>query len=222
MVDINQERLNRLCLLEKLYEKSGGDENYSVGIQHLRLELNWNPNDLDRAARYLKGEGLISYLNALTDIRITHLGIKEIENARTSPDKPTKYFPPLSFINNIINVAGNMTNSQLQQATSHSKQILTATAPLKDSILQTLSEIRDSITELELKEQSTNDLIGEIETIEAQSKVSKPKQNVITGSLEAIRSILKGATEKAGAAALAAKLTLWTSQISEYLEYLAH
>ncbi|MEM7064208.1 MAG: hypothetical protein AAF572_13720 [Cyanobacteria bacterium P01_B01_bin.77] len=218
MVDINQERLNRLCLLEKIYEESGGDENCPVDPQNIARELGLDLNDLDRAMQYLKGEGLISYQNSLVNARITHLGIKEIENAKTTPDKATEYFPPF----NLIYVEGNVTNSQLQQATSHSQQTLTVEAPLKSSILQTLSEIRASITELELKEQITNDLIGEIETIKAQSKVSQPKQSVIAASLGAIRSILKGTVEKAGAASLAGELPHWISQISEHLKHLGH
>ncbi|ESA34036.1 multi- copper enzyme maturation abc-type transport system permease component-like protein [Leptolyngbya sp. Heron Island J] len=218
MVDINQERLNRLYLLEKIYDESGGDENCPVGTQHIARELGWDFNDLDRAMQYLKGDGLISYKNFLDNAKITHLGIKEIENARTNPDKPTEHFPPF----NLIYVEGNVTNSQLQQATSHSQQTLTVEALLKDSILQTLSEIKASVNELGLKDQIENDLIGEIETIEAQSKVSKSKKGVITASLEAIRSILKGTVEKAGAATLAAQLPHWISQISDHLKHLGH
>lgn len=55
-----------------------------------------------------------------------------------------------------------------------------------------LSLLDDSIPELSLDKDSTNELKSELGTIEAQTKSPKPKINIIKESLLSIRTILEG------------------------------
>jgi hypothetical protein len=57
----------------------------------------------------LIGEGLIELLSFDRDVRITHLGVVEVEASKENPQQPTQHFPAV----NVIHI-GQMTNSQLQ------------------------------------------------------------------------------------------------------------
>jgi hypothetical protein len=58
--------------------------------------------------RYLESEGLIisKALGGIISgkIAITHMGVKEVEQARRNPKSRTQHFPPMSSVTNIYNV----------------------------------------------------------------------------------------------------------------------
>lgn len=69
---------------------------------------------------WLVGERLIEHKYIGGGIALTHHGIKEVQNARRHPERPTDHFPT-QIANFVINY-GNMHNSSIQQGTSNSDQ----------------------------------------------------------------------------------------------------
>ncbi len=57
--------------------------------------------------------------------------------------------------------------------------------------------VKEKLPELDLDQQSKTDVEAEIHTIEAQLKSSKPKKQIITTCLQALRDILVGVNSSA-------------------------
>ena len=103
---------------------------------------------------------------------------------------------------NITNFYGTVENSQFQQQTKDSIQIKSDVPLDFNSIVQIINEIRQNAKQLNLKPEDEQELESDIVTIEAQSKSSKPKSDIIKGCLKSIRSILEGAGGGVAAALL--------------------
>jgi len=121
MVDIEQLKKHRTDFLVKLYELSKGDIYASISMWELGASMNLERESISPIVEYLIGEGFIKAAGLGGFISITHNGIKESENI-LNPTKTQKLDRPI----NIIKVE-NMTNSQIQQASSNSQQVYVAT-----------------------------------------------------------------------------------------------
>lgn len=73
---------------------------------------------------WLTGENLIRMFDNSGRVVLTHQGIKEVEDARMSPDSSTDHFQP-NTINNVLYNFGTMNNPAIQQGTSNSNQTIT-------------------------------------------------------------------------------------------------
>jgi hypothetical protein len=104
MMNILEERQkNRWLLLQKMYEMSEGrSEGYSINMYAAGEQLGWNQKEIEATFQYLQGEGLVKSINIGGGIRLTHQGIREVEEAENNPDRPTLHFP-----SNIINIHGD-------------------------------------------------------------------------------------------------------------------
>ena len=96
---------------------------------------------------------------------------------------------------NIDTFIGQMTNSQLQQGSIDSNQIL----EVKDGIdMSELSNFIDillkNINELSLSSDQSSELKADIQTIESQISSSKPKFSIIREGLKSIKNILQATT----------------------------
>ncbi|MCD6317816.1 hypothetical protein J7M02_01960 [Candidatus Aerophobetes bacterium] len=105
----------------------------------------------------------------------------------SNPEQSTYYFPPV----NIISI-GQMTDSQIQQASPSAKQEITINEARYEELKEVIKTLKKSVDRLGLKAQQKSDLQAEIETIDAQMASSKPKATVITECLTSIRRILEG------------------------------
>jgi len=187
MNTIEEKRKQRFQFLKRLYELSGGDKFKSFEMFEIGKELGFDKKLTANIAQYLEGEMLIEYIAFGGIIAITHNGIVEVEEALSNPDEPTEHFPAL----NIISV-GQMVNSQIQQASPQSIQLITIDQSKINEIKQFLSELKKSIDQLGLIKEQVTELQSEIKTIEAQITSSKPKSIILTESLKTIRNILEG------------------------------
>lgn len=105
----------------------------------------------------------------------------------------------------IINNIGSMQNSQLQQGTHGSTQILDINNSL-EGLNDFLSVLNDSSAQLSLMREQQSELEAEIKTIQSQLESPKPKQSIISECLGSIRSILEGAAGNVTATGLLAEL----------------
>ncbi len=184
----------RFQFLKALYDRVGDDITSGLRFTWIADDIKLNHPAALRFTQLLCSDGLVS---ATMDgyVRITHLGIKEIEAAVTKPQLPTEHFPAY-----VINVQ-SMTNSSIQQGTHNSSTIITVNSEV-EALKQLLATIKESRATLQVQPEERTELDLEIQTVEAQLSSPRPKRVILTESFRTIRTIL----ENAGAALLAAAI----------------
>jgi len=195
MDEIEEIRKKRLQYLHRLFELTGGDQYKLVGMFELGEELGFDKHLTLQITQYLSEEQLVQP-GGSGGIRISHWGIKAVEDALSRPEEPTNYFPPVV---NIISI-GEMRESQIQQAGPQAKQVIAISESDYGQLKELVESLERSIDELRLEREPKRDLQADLRTIEAQMSASKPKPSIITECLVSIRRIL----EKAATSAVAA------------------
>lgn len=194
---LEEKRAARFRFLETLYEMVDGSQAVSVDFYEVGKKAGLDPGTTINVFQYLSKEGLIKG-HTLQEIVLTHRGVKEYEAALSSPAEPTEYFPPVNVVNNIMNVTGGITGSQIQQSTKNSTQVINnIDSTESEDIKEFIQLVKEKLPELELDQQSKKDVEAEIHTIEAQLKSSKPKKTIINTCLQALRDILVGVASSA-------------------------
>jgi hypothetical protein len=161
-MNLSEKKKLRHSLLNKIYEETGGNKNTILHFDDDWKELTSDYNEFQSAAQYLQGESLIERAAMGDYFRITHYGVKEMEESLSEPDTPTSHFPPL----NVIYVQ-NMNHSQIQQGNSHSQQtqINTTNNDVSKSLIELLEKFKNSAnaneTQVELAESYINTLISQ-------------------------------------------------------------
>ncbi|HRR92025.1 MAG TPA: hypothetical protein P5253_07115, partial [bacterium] len=178
MNEVEEMKKKRFQFLYRLYKLTGGDEFKEEDMFKIGKELGFDKDLTDKIVQYLKGEGLIEFLAMGGMIRITHQGIREVEEALSKSDTLTEHFPPI----NIISI-GQMTNSQIQQANTESTQIASFSGDRGEKLIEFIQLLEESKDKLDLEPQQKSDLQSEVQTIRAQMSSSKPKDKVITECL---------------------------------------
>ncbi len=185
-MDLDQRKKNRFIFLEKMYNEADGSDEPVFAMEQIGEHLSLNFAETNRIVNYLINENLIEPYGFGGTIKLTHQGIKEVEQALENPDKPTQHFLPI----NIVNI-GTMTNSTLQQATHNS----TINYYFNDEKIKELNNIIESIKNIQdtlnISIELHKELISEIETLEIQKTSPKPKIVIINESLKTIRNLLE-------------------------------
>ncbi|HEX9678811.1 hypothetical protein [Nitrososphaera sp.] len=198
----------RLQLIHRVYELTDNNEHKSVDMWQIGNELGFGEHGrevTDVIVQYLTGEGLIKFTGLGGSIGITHLGIKEVEEALEHPEQPTEHFAPMATVN-IIHV-GQMNNSQIQAGGVNSTQTanITQSSSIKPEQLTELLQIVSSLKEIpnkaDLTPEQKDELNAEIETLASQAKSPKPKSQIIREGLVSVKSILGSIAEGAAIAA---------------------
>lgn len=204
MMSVEEMKKKRFQFLHSLYEVTEGNEQKIVNMRKLGQELRFQSSLTQSIVQYLQGEGLIETIGHGGTIRITHLGVREVEEALSNPDKQTDHFLPFNTVN-IVSVE-KMIDSQIQQAGSRSTQAITISEERHEELKEIIQLLKDSIDQLDLSSLQLSDLQAEIHTIEAQMLSSKPKDKIITECFKSIRSILEGAAGSALASNLLSRI----------------
>jgi len=93
MTSIAEKHRLRFQFLDLLYDKTEGSELEMVNMWDMGEELGWDEGTTRLVVQYLVGEGLARILAIGGGTVITHLGVQEVERARSQPDRPTALFP---------------------------------------------------------------------------------------------------------------------------------
>ncbi len=185
-MSLEQKKKNRFLFLNCLYESSNGETGAMFSMWEVGTELKLDRNETSQIVDYLIGENLIESRALGGGISLTHWGVKEVEEAIENPSRPTEHFLPF----NVINI-GTMNNSTLQQGTTNSTINFTYNAQTAVDIEKIVSQLNDIKESLNLSNELQSELLSELQTIEIQSKSSKPKNIIIAESLKSIRTILE-------------------------------
>lgn len=199
MDEIEDLKKKRFLFLKTLYTKSHGNELTHFNKADIGKNLGFEIFETTNIVDYLSGEGLIKFLGWGGEIGITHNGIIEVEKMLSKPNEQINHFPPL----NIINIK-HMENSQIQQGSIDSSQVVNLSLEYKNDIKDFLELLKQRKTELVLPDDDESELKAEISTIESQIASSKPMKKIIKESLFVIKNIL----ENAGGSILASELLL--------------
>lgn len=120
-------------------------------------------------------------------------------------------------IENLLQVE-NAHNSQFQQGTHNSTQNLFVDSTTKGQLNELLAEIRVLASNLELDQETHDDLQSDIQTVEAQLSNSKPKNTILQSAFMSISSILKGSVEKAISTEIASHIPSVLHRIYEFIQ----
>lgn len=97
---------------------------------------------------------------------------------------------------NINNFYGAVKDSQIQQSTESSTQILNKNLDL-NSISKFISELKQNLNTIEVENKKRQELEADIQTVESQIGSPEPKQGIVRESLNSIRRILESASGSA-------------------------
>lgn len=176
----------RFRFLKKLYDLTNEDTSVYINPIEFGTELGLADSEIERISEFLDSEDLIDF-----DIRdfvcITHKGIVEIEQAQSTPNKPTQYFAPIYNMQ-----VENMIGSQIQQGTNHSSQVLTYSNNDIGAIHKLIADLRSHLPELKLSPNIQEEVDADITTLESQTKSPRPKSTIIKECLLSIKTILEG------------------------------
>ena len=193
MVDLERRQLQRLQVMNAIFEAADGRQDVLVSLEPIRLVLNLSDEEIGDVCKYLEGEYLIhDSLYAMgqwapLEVELSHLGVKEMEASLGQPDRPTEHFPPLSVIQHFY---GDVVGSVVQTASPGATQSI-------GSITIDLGTVRDFVSrwealkeDLDLEPGDAAEAEAEIATLDAQVQSPKPKHAVIRGSVRVLQELL--------------------------------
>ena len=172
---LTKKKTDRFRFLNHLYERTNGDNHALEDMWHVGEELGLSRDETERTVEYLVGEELATHRAIGGVIAMTHAGVVQVERALSKPEAPTEYFPPVV---NILHVQ-SMVGSQIQQGTHSSTQSQTVSQNDIEPIREFLTNLKQKLGDLPLKQEEREEADAEIQTVEAQLKSSKPKTAMI-------------------------------------------
>lgn len=95
---------------------------------------------------------------------------------------------------NINNFFGDVSSSNLQQASGHASRQHIETTISTESAGKIAQILRDNLSALEVNEEERSEIDSDLQTIEVQLNSPKPKSSIIKESFKSIRSVLEGAS----------------------------
>jgi hypothetical protein len=193
---LEEKKAARFKMLEKIYQETGGSENGFCDISLIGEMLNYPTDLVEMTCEYLHGEGLIEYITIGGCVGITHYGIVQYEDAKRTPEKETKYFPPINIIykNYNFNVK-KMIKSQAQIGTTNSEQKMTNNENYDDLKLW-LKNLEDLLIR-EREKEILEKLRDDIEFIRSNIATQNPSKKYIGAALDTIKNVLTGIASNA-------------------------
>lgn len=202
---INQRKARRTQFMNELFDMADGSEMEFVSTTDvakrlgLAFERGQDRDEVMNLGRYLEEEGLINAIGmGMFQIRLTHEGVREVEEARSKPDEPTEHFASFNFV-----YAESISNSNVQQGSPGAHQYLNVAGPEQvQRIEPVVQALRESIDDLGLVETDRAELEAEVRTLESQVASPKPKKEIIESGLRSAQRIVEGAAAGAASSGL--------------------
>jgi hypothetical protein len=125
MIDLTARKANRLRVMNLIFEEADGREHVYLGTEAIAARLGLSDEEMASACDFLAGEHFIQPRAAVwgkpypLHVSLTYRGIEEIEQSREEPEEGTEHFPPLV---SVIQIYGDVTNSNVQAGTVDSSQ----------------------------------------------------------------------------------------------------
>lgn len=179
--------------LESLVERSkDSDSFYSSYPKKTELDLLKSIDPLIKPRLRLSHSELIKIINSVRTIlfnwaaQLERDGILGESLSFTEQEKTSAAAIPQT----INNFHGPVGVSQIQQHSNNSSQVMIADLDL-DKVQQFVTAVRGSLDHLNLGKDDREELNAELQTIDSQTKSSKPKKTIISESLQSVRRILE-------------------------------
>jgi hypothetical protein len=191
---LDVKKATRFKILEQVYKETGGSENTILDMYEIGKELNL-PTDLNEITfEYLTGERLLEYKALGGIVGITHYGIQQYEQAISVPEEESKYFPPVTIIQNILKT-NSIEKSQVQVGTNYSSQTMNTNSDF-DELRMWLQKLEETLIK-ENKQELLEKINDDIAIIKANINTEKPNKKYMGIALSAIRDVLIGITSNA-------------------------
>ncbi len=194
---VTKREQQRFLYLEYLYKTTDGNTSLPVSEEDIAKALGLTDKELEQTSQYLSGENLITYCDR--GVKLTHLGMVEIEAKLKQPNKPTLHFP--INMNNIFQI-GPMTDSLIQQGTVGSTQSASFSSTDLQVVSQLIRDLKANLPDLGLDQDDAQTVESDITTIEAQVVSPRPKAAIIKECLHSIKNIAEGLTGSMAAAGI--------------------
>lgn len=202
--NLERKKTQRLRFMIELYDMVDGFDAQAVETTRLAARLGFNttrPQDLLevlKVVHYLQGEGLLvasGPTSEATNLTLTHKGVREVEEARSEPDRPTEHFSPLSTIRSRL---PEDSPSEPDDAAARTLSVLAE--PNRLEVLRVTQSLQEWTDQLSLDEEQRAEYGADIRTIEAQLDSPRPKTRLIGIALQSIRSTAEKANGTPGSA----------------------
>lgn len=182
-------KIDRFKVLEQLYKnhEENGESYISVHSDEFKQATGLNDKEIATAMSYLRGKDLLTSSEGNDIGCITEYGIDEYEAIEEQPEEASSYFP--ANIYNIIH--STITDSQIQQGTSDSIQIMNISDNDLKEISSLLAEIEkkynDGIRE-NLQDLAKNILDDDIMFVSKELKEKKPRFEKLKEGFKALNN----------------------------------
>lgn len=202
--DLENKRARRLEFMIGLYEAVDGFDAQPVAIAQIADKLDLRVSDAEdrleilKRVRFLQGEGLIAVSGSPEDIKyvtITHEGVREVEEARSRPDRPTKHFPPISR----LDAATEVDQLSLQNGTREAPALLSEQNRLE--VLRSVQSLEEWADQLPIGKEPRSELDADLRTIRAQLESPRPKARLIELALQSVKNVVNGVPSGLGTTA---------------------
>jgi hypothetical protein len=194
-MDVNEKKKNRFLFLNHLYEKSNSKQKRLLDMNELGSDLGFDGVMTKDIFDYFINEKLIIFEGKPCYIKLSHLGLKEIEDALSKPNQSTAHFAPITNYNIHINSSGqgNVIN------TGHNNNITLSNFANSNQAIDRVNEIigvlkNDESLTNHIKEETIKaftDMIGNLEQ-EKPLSITIDKLCAYGGSIASIGSLVLG------------------------------
>lgn len=200
---LEAKKAGRLQFMLVLYDAVDGFDAQFVELTRIATSLGLRTSDplekveVLKRVRYLQGEGLISVSGPPADpgsIAITHQGVREVEQARSNPERPTEHFPAIDSLE--LDPVSPARPSPADPSSSESLGSLSEQDRLE--VVRITQSLRTWADQLGLEEQQRAELEADVKTIEAQLESPVPKVRLIECSMESIKGTVSKAPRALG------------------------
>lgn len=205
MVDISKRRADRTRLMQAVFDEAEGQQIPYVDAAAIAERLGMSEAEATEAALWLEGEGLLIVEGwGVGALRLTHQGIREVEESRESPATGTEHLVPL----NQIVIHGNVTGS-VQQAGRDVVGDVQVSADDRRRITEFVDLFKAEQDDLGLAADQLAEAQAEVVTVEAQLQSPRPKVEVVRASLGVLRDFALTGSAGVALSKAVAELPFW-------------
>lgn len=216
MDPIQKKRADRLKFLNALYDLTDQHghgrvfDDTDVGAQ-----VGLSEEETEAVSEYLSNERLIErigFMGSTSTVRIAHQGIRQIEEARSAPERATHYFPPFVSVQvRDVHVHGN---GQVMIGSPGASQSMRATTGDLSGVRDLVEAFAAAVRASSLPDDVKEEVELEAVVVQAQAKSPRPKLASIAAAVSAMHGI---AVSAGGLAQLGAT---WGPQLHELVRQL--
>ncbi|MFX0592884.1 hypothetical protein [Melissospora conviva] len=144
---------------------------------------------VDDAIDFLEGEGLLRAERAFQgvfSVELTHLGIREIEQARTRPDQPTEHFVPMV---NVLHI-GTMIGSQVQQGSPNASQYGEFSVELAAQAREFIEGARAAAEHPAMSQEDRDDIQAQLALMDRELNRNEPRPDRLKALGIVVRTII--------------------------------